>query len=331
MPTLRELLDEHLPHVLPADPNQALSGTEIIEALIGRNPDFSRYSEASLRQYFSGMAAEPTSCIARVEAGYGYYLRQPAAAPPAPSAANARAEEAGRREAQPEEKFRSIFLRWAELEGRAVFGMAIEHTRATKAPAGTNRWKFPDVVMVRWLLDLDTTGASFDPHSLKLRTSLGEPLFRLNSVELKVGVTITDAREKFFQCVSNSRWAHTASLVVAEAISDEKVAAELRRLGTSYGIEVKSFGLERDHLDNLPDAAKIAEMPDADFAKEIAERYIHTTILSPGEDRPELDWSYLADIRPQHPDFNELLEWISFCIANGRPYRHAVYKSTLKI
>lgn len=72
-------------------------------------------------------------------------------------------------------------------------------------------------------------------------------------------------------------------------------------------------------------------MSDADFAKEIAERYVRTTILSPGEDRPELDWSYLADIRPQHPDFNELFGWISFCIANGRPYRHTVYKSTLKI
>lgn len=331
MPTLRELLDQHLPFVLLPDPERASVGTEIIAALVQRNADFATYAEASLRQYFSGMAKDPTSCIARVEGGHGYYLRQASASTPIPSDASfsAAEEETGRREKQPEEKFRAIFLRWAELEDRAVFGMPIEHTRATKAPAGTNLWKFPDAILVRWLLDIENSNSRFDPHSRQLRASLGERLFRLNSIELKVNTTIADARWKFFQCVSNSRWAHTASLVVAEAINDERVAAELRRLGTSYGIEVKSFGIGPGVLDTLPGARAISDLSDASFAKEIAEPHIRMTILSPGEDRPELDWSYLADIRPQHPDFNELLAWLSFCISNGQPYRHAAFRATL--
>jgi hypothetical protein len=196
-----------------------------------------------------------------------------------------------------------------------------------------NVWKYPDVVVIRWLIDIDTTGAKpgFDAHSWKLRTSLGERLFRISSVELKTAATVSDARYMFFQCLSNSRWAHTASLVFAEAIDDDKVAAELRRLGASYGVEVRSFGFARGALSSLPDADTIKAMDLERFAKEILDpKGRRPSVLTPGDDRAELDWSYLADIRPQNDDFNELLGWVSFCISNGQPYRHPAYLATLK-
>jgi hypothetical protein len=331
MPTLRELLDQSLPKILKSSPGESMSGTDMIDALLKNDAVFKDYSPNALRQYFSSMAKDATSCIARVSSGYGYYLRSPARGSAA-DASGADDEPRGGRKNQPEEKFRALFLRLVELEERNVYGMPIEHTKGVKGAAGTNFWKYPDVVLVRWLIDFDGSSGTqaFDAHSLQLRTSLGERLFRLNSVELKVAVTIADARSMFFQCLSNSRWAHTASLVIAEGVTDERVAAELRRLGASYGVEVRSFGLPMGAIDAMPDAESIRALDPDKLAKEIVEPHVKPTILTPGEDRPELDWSYLADIRPQNDDYNILFRWLSFCISNRQPFRFGAYVEVLK-
>jgi hypothetical protein len=55
-------------------------------------------------------------------------------------------------------------------------------------------------------------------------------------MELKTELTLTKVRESFFQCVSNSKWAHHAELAIAEPLTDAVLTEELRRLGAAYGV-----------------------------------------------------------------------------------------------
>ncbi len=156
MASLHEQLLRIFPQVLPTDPSSALNGTDLIEKV---RPLLSKdYSENSLRQHFSVLASDPTSPIAKVEQGHGYYFR-PGALPDAPRTeskqrrVNGPSEDSSisteqGRATQLEEKFRSIFLRYTELNN--LFPVHIEHTKSIKRPSGVNRWKFPDVVAIQW-------------------------------------------------------------------------------------------------------------------------------------------------------------------------------------
>jgi hypothetical protein len=108
--------------------------------------------------------------------------------------------------------------------------MHIEHTKGARQPAGVNKWKFSDVVVLDWDVGEQREDAFvLDRALLEVKRSLGEQPFRLSSVELKVELVLNNFREHFFQCVSNSKWAHMAHLVVASPISDALLATELRR------------------------------------------------------------------------------------------------------
>ena len=82
MATLLEELRSLLPELLPATPEEALMGTELVQRITQRLPG---RKESSVRQYLSALAKDPTSPIARVDGGYGYYRRSDSAVPePAP-------------------------------------------------------------------------------------------------------------------------------------------------------------------------------------------------------------------------------------------------------
>ncbi len=70
---LRDQLKEILPDILPRNPAQAIKGTELIELVKHRLKQ--DYSDATLRYHFSIMSCDPSSPIAKVEHGQGYYLR----------------------------------------------------------------------------------------------------------------------------------------------------------------------------------------------------------------------------------------------------------------
>jgi hypothetical protein len=194
------------------------------------------YSENSIRQHFSEMSQDPTSSIAKVTSGHGYYLRQQpeshavVADSAAPTPQIEPVEASAGRELQLEEKFRSIFMRHAERSN--LFPMHVEHTRAGTRAAGVNRWKFPDVVLLNWGVgEMTDQGYRLDPNLLQVKMSLGEQPFLLRSVELKVGLSLSGFRENFFQCVSNSKWAHGSTLAIANSIDDSTLSDELRSFG----------------------------------------------------------------------------------------------------
>lgn len=332
---LREQLFSVFTQVLPADPEDAINGTELIERIkpLLRKP----YSDNTLRQHFSVLAADPTSPIARVEQGHGYYLRAvtPQVTPPPTTkqpkltvVEDSPAVAEQKRIVQLEEKFRAIFLRYTEQNNQ--FPVHIEHTRGTKRPAGVNKWKFPDVVALEWEVgQVSDTGFSLARDLLEVKKSLGEPPFKLISVELKVELTLGSFRENFFQCVSNSKWAHAAQLAVAGKIADKTLAEELRRLGTSYDVTVVSYNLDLGYLDSLPPADMIAAMNDKDFDS-IANNITITQVAS-GKGRENLDWEHIRDLRVQSDEFNSLFEWIAYCLEKKTPYRFKDFSQIAKL
>jgi hypothetical protein len=323
MASLREQLSGLFPKVLPSSPDEAINGTELIERV--RPLLEGEYATQSLRQHFSAMSADPTSPIAKVDQGQGYYLRP---SPPTAIASEdltqsegvvppAGTDESGGRGDQREEKFRSFFMRWSESNN--LYPMIVEHTKGARQRAGINKWKFPDVVLLRWEVGAVTDkGFRLAKDLLEVKRSLGEQPFRLTSAELKVELTASTLRESFFQCVSNSKWAHTAQLTVACKLTDEVVVEELRRLGASYDVSVVSFGLDTGFLDNLPAASQLRALPASDFEK-LASR-ITLSRIALGKDRENLDWEHIRDLMRQSPDLENLFSWIAYCLEKKTPY-----------
>lgn len=322
--SLRDDLNDLLPQVLPQSPEQAFWGTELVEVLRKQGV---AAPEQTLRQYFSNMSRDPTSAIAKVVGGHGYYLRPteileaPTATPGTTPVANPAAGVApGGRTGQREEKFRSLFMRWAQQEQQLP--MHLEHTQAVRQQAGINKWKYPDVVSVKWGVLKDDGG--LDKDLLQVRQGLGDQPFRIYSTELKVDVTPSSLREIFFQCVSNSRWAHGAQLAIASKISDDKVAEELKRLGTSYDVSVVSFGLSPEYLEQLPSAETLLAAPDEQIEKLLAEVRYET--IASGEERDSLDWEHIRDLQNQHPAMIDFFSWIARCLKDGQAHSRAAWE-----
>lgn len=319
--------------ILPAEPSNAILGSDLLERV--RSQINGSYSDNSIRQTFSTLAGDATSPLARVEWGYGYYRRakpEPLAEtpsePPASIESPAFAEPVGGRDAQPEEKFRAFFMRHTRL--KQGFPVHVEHTAASHQVAGVNKWKFPDVVVLDWeVAEQVDDSLALDEALLEVKRSLGEQPFRLSSVELKVELSLSTFREHFFQCVSNSKWAHVAQLVVAAPISDSLLVSELRRLGASYGVAILHFQLSRDKLDELPPASKLMQMTDEEFEK-LATGLVPTALAS-GTQRSDLDWDHLRDMRQQSREFTDLFAWIARCLRDSRPYTFENFKSLLRI
>lgn len=319
--SVRKQLTELLAEVLPATPEQAITGTDLL--LKVKDKIDGEFSESSLRNYFAEMSRDPSSPIAKVDQGRGYYKRTitdsqnetEQTESVEQTTPNTTTEKISGRINQREEKFRSLFIRWADLNNH--FPMHVEHTSAAKQKAGINKWKFPDVVTIKWEVGQVTDdGFRLERDLLEIKRSLGEQPFKLTSIELKVEVGSTNLRESFFQCVSNSKWAHNAQLIIATTITDETIAEEFRRLGNSYDVSVISFCIPLETLDTLPDANQIMKM---DAAKIESIMKAQKKIAS-GKERDGLDWEHLRDLRIQSRDINNLFSWIAFCLTQKKTY-----------
>ncbi|WP_375746134.1 hypothetical protein NR800_16530 [Corallococcus interemptor] len=219
-------------------------------------------------------------------------------------------------------------MRHAEFGDR--FAMRVDHTRAERTEAGINKWKFPDVVLLDWDVGkVSDAGYRLDQNLLEVRKSLGDQPFRLTSVELKVSITLSNFRESFFQCVSNSKWAHHALLAVAYPLNDRTLVDELRRLGTSYDVTIVSYSLDPTTLQSLPSADEISRMPDEDFDK-IANSITVITVAT-GRQRTGLDWEHIKDMQVRTNDFIELFEWIAHCLKESRPFEFNDFAKIKKI
>ena len=318
--TLWIQLNSVFPSVLEADASKAINGVKLLELVKSKlEGDF---KEDTIRAYFSYMSQDPTTTLAKKSDGHGYFLRSKQdqqSSNTSESGALALAKDASSRDDQPEEKFRAVFMRSSELTS-LQFPMRIDHTRAKKKEAGVNQWKFPDVVILRWGVGMPSEeGAKLDPILLAVKSSLGEAPYSLQSIELKVALTTSTFRENFFQCLSNSKWAHRSVLAVAANVDDKILRDELERLGASYDVSIISYGLSEGELLKFPNAKKIREMPIGDFEQKIASK-ITINRISTGKERTSLDWEAINDLRSLSQDFKILFEWIASCLTEQKAF-----------
>jgi hypothetical protein len=327
--SLRKQLSEILTGLLPANPADAIKGTELIR--LTRMQLSGNYSDASLRYHFSIMSCDPASPIAKVEKGQGYYRRS--APLPALSGAQelvaltqGRLEDLHRVDQDLVDnallrirKFRAVVTRYHEINAR--FPFAFREAFGKDSPLG-NLWKYPEIVLVDWETgDLPDGEMVLDGAMLDLKQRLGVAPFRMHAARLRVQPSHQTYREDFFQTLAVSQWAHAGELVYAAPVLDEALADSLRRLSARHGVGVTSFGLTPDALDDLPRPAHIlnANLREIDA---VMSRVEIQRIAAPRV-RPQLDWSELGSLRGESPEVGRLLDWVSRCIENrqAEPFR----------
>jgi hypothetical protein len=317
---LRDQLKEVLPEILPRNPAEAIKGTELIRLVKYRLRH--EYTDATLRYHFSILCCDPASPIAKVDQGQGYYLRQNRMATMGDSrtlaAAGLRAGDLfqGGREAvdlalSRVAKFRALFARLVQADARFAFGLS-------SGPSPESLWKFPDFAVVDWEADESVEHAFVVSRELlDLKTRLGVQPFRIAGVKLALIVTYDNVREVFFQALSASRWAHTGELVIGAGIADEQLVEELRRLGAEYGIGVSTLGCKPDSLDDIADAAAIRRLDDRAF-ESLQTRLLARQKITSARPCQAINWRTVNEMRRDHSDFRECLEWIEQCIRDGQ-------------
>jgi hypothetical protein len=321
--SLRKQLNDVLPTLLPSNPTDAIKGTELIR--LARLSLNGNYSDASLRYHFSIMSCDPSSSIAKVEKGQGYYRRSE----PLPALSGAqellawtqgRLDDLGGGETSVDNamlrirKFRAVVTRYFEINGRFPFIFRDPFTN--ESPLG-NLWKYPELVLVDW-----ETGCSpdeemsLDEEMLEFKQRLGITPFRLHSARLRLIPSLMTYREDFFQTLSVSQWSQGGELIYAGPIEDEALADGLRKLSAKYGLGVTSFGLTSEVLDELPRPAQILNSHPKETEAIMSKLDIHR--ISGVQSREHLDWGSLMSMRSESKEAEKLVAWLKRCIDDRR-------------
>lgn len=221
---LRDQLKEILPDILPRNPAQAIKGTELIEMV--KHLLKQDYSDATLRYHFSIMSCDPSSPIAKVEQGQGYYLRT-ATIHSINSARNLFHAGDGAGEGTGAElglvlgrasKFRAVVRRY--LESVQQYPFTFEESFS--ADAQSNRWRVPDLAVVDWLTS-ESAAAGMDKRKLEVHRRLGESPLRITAVKLRLALDHATVLEDLYQCLSAAEWANVGELIVAAPIEDPEI------------------------------------------------------------------------------------------------------------
>ena len=336
---LREQLREILPEILPANPAEAIKGTDLIQLVKYRLRQ--TYSDATLRYHFSIMCCDPSSPIAKVDQGQGYYLRHHSfaninsarhAVSPQQARYNGSLFDGSSEEADSAlsraDQLQAIYQLYEEASGRFPYGF--ESSFSVEAPY-ENFWKCPDAVVVDWQLQtlqaVDEEGPKLDPAILAFKRNLGVEPFVLRCTKLKLSVSQDSFREDFFQTLSISRWAHQGELVIAASISDEQLVELLRQLGTEYGVGIRTLGLDTETLDDLPASTSILQMQPRE--KEALLGKITPRVIAAPSGNRRLSWEQIESVRRENTDFEELFAWLQACMSDMRAHSIAQYRSHL--
>jgi uncharacterized protein len=148
-----------------------------------------------------------------------------------------------------------------------------EKKSSNTSGAGGNRWLFPDVVGVE-----DLTAGLNSEVKAAIRESRARRI-RLWSFEVKILINRSNARETYFQAVSNSSWANFGYLVAADIVGDDTLK-EIRILYAMHGI-----GLIK--LD--------------------AENPSESQILIPARERTDVEWEMCSRLANENKDFKAIM------------------------
>ncbi|TIP06450.1 MAG: HrgA protein [Mesorhizobium sp.] len=149
-----------------------------------------------------------------------------------------------------------------------------ERRSSNSSGSGGNKWLFPDVVGIE-----DLT-AGLNPEVVSAIRESRDQRLRLWSFEVKMLVNRSNARETYFQAVSNSSWANLGYLVAAE-IEGVNTLKELRILYAMHGI-----GLIKLDVSNPAESQ----------------------ILIPARERLDLEWAMCSRLADENKDFKSFMK-----------------------
>ena len=319
--SLREHLRKLLPEILPPAPKNAIKGTELIE-LVKLKLD-QKYSDATLRYHFSIMSCDPSSPIAKVEHGQGYYLRtntltsmksaRHMLSPSQTTLGDTFGYTTSNEGLLRANKFRSIVSQSTKTEGKVPF--ILENTFGEEAQY-ENLWKYPDLISVSWKVGVNPSRSELDEEMLNLQRSFGSQPFTLKSMKMKLEIRNDTYREDFFQCLSNSRWAHYGELLIAAPIEDNNLINNLRSLGNEFGIGITSYGLPKEVLDNLSEPGAIQHFTEREI--EDLFKLINYQKISESRPRNELAWEQVNELRNSNAEIDSMFKWLSQSLEEGK-------------
>lgn len=313
---LREQLRHLLPEILPPDPADSIKGTELIRLVRLRLGE--GYSDATLRYHFSILSYDPTSPIAKVDQGQGYYQRQKKITGSNGIARQNLFEsevESGDQGISRSLRLIAIYERLSLLRSRYPF---LLNRSSNGAPSIEGEWDIPDLVVADWDLDTGSDDAPrFDESMLNLRRHLGGPEVVLTGVQLKLNVSLDTFSADFFQALSATRWTLQSEIVIAEALNDEALVDALRSLGHQFGVGISSLGIQLSQLDELPSAKELRAMSAAEF--EAVHNLLRIQKITLPTPRHSIDWPALNALRKKHDSVAALIRWLSDCLTKRQP------------
>ena len=106
---------------------------------------------------------------------------------------------------------------------------------------------------------------------------------------------------------------------------------EIRRLGSSFGVTVVSYGFAAGTVGNLPSADTIKNMTDEEIENLIAQSKPNVTTIVSAPIREYLDWGHVEDLRINSPDFRDVFNWISKCLSDESPYDYETYQQLVAL
>ncbi len=323
---LREQLKEILPNILPQSPAESIKGTKLIEMVKRRLSQ--DYSDATLRYHFSVMSCDPTSPIAKVDQGQGYYLRTARHEILRPRQPRLRQEalegfESGDGSESPEDlfrKFQAFYERFSNQD--RSFSFPIRH-EGTVAPSESYHWMVPDSVVVEWRSgQLSESGVKLVPELLCLE----EPSFTLTSTSIAVSLHAENYRQLFFQTLSSGTWAHARELIIATEVLDEYVVEDLRRMGQQFGVGVSFFSLSEQQLASWDSPEAIRDLPADEFDRALRDAVVMHRICAP-QVTTRLDWDHLNQLITKYPVFDDIFRWVHYCLMRKQACSFAEFES----
>ncbi len=288
--SLRDRLQEILPSLLPAREEDAIKGTELIARV--RSVLGDTYSDRSLRSQFSLIALDPDSCLARIENGQGYYLRQ-AEGTPSLHCLFEGGDGADREGSDPLHKALALAVRLYDTAGYGVFLYPVGEEES---------WAHPDLVAVQWPAGHWDAGGAYVMDEDAAR----EASFR--AVCVGFADNTESCRQAFYRSLACGHWAHEAELLLLPGC-DAEGQEELVQLAARYGVGVQLLDLDDATLDELPRADEIFRAAAAE-ARALLAGLPRLSLAQPRHAHP-------CPPGPM-PDTDAVTGWAARCLARGR-------------
>jgi hypothetical protein len=180
---------------------------------------------------------------------------------------------------QPAEKTREHdlyprLIEFIKLEFKVHGHRVDERKSSNSGGAGSNRWLYPDVV------GMENLAEGLNPEVVTALKVSSERRLRLWSFEVKILINRSNARETYYQAVSNSSWANFGYLVAGN-IEGADTLKEIRILYAMHGIGLIKLN---------------------------AENPAESEIVIPARDRLDVEWGMCSRLANENSDFSAFIK-----------------------